>query len=68
MADQFEVGDKVRLKSGGPVMTVNSLRTRRDSDQPQEYLCKWFAGKKLHSGYFADHSLEVVADDDPEDA
>lgn len=52
----FNVGDIVRLKSGGPDMAVKNL--------PQEkgtiYVCQWFAGKKLEQGSFPADSLEKV--------
>ena len=45
---QFNVGDIVRLKSGGPDMTVEEELTY----QGISYRCQWFAGKKLESGIF----------------
>jgi uncharacterized protein YodC (DUF2158 family) len=58
MANQpkFVVGSVVKLKSGGPDMTVRS--TPRDSSD--YYDCQWFAGKKLESGRFPTDSLEPV--------
>lgn len=53
MANKFIVGDIVKLKSGGPEMTV---QRERDS----YYTCQWFAGKKLESGVFPEGSLEKV--------
>jgi uncharacterized protein YodC (DUF2158 family) len=46
----FKVGDLVRLKSGGPVMTVASVG--------QSVHCQWFAGAKLEKGFFDAESLE----------
>ncbi|MBN4983893.1 DUF2158 domain-containing protein [Stenotrophomonas maltophilia] len=44
---EFKLGDKVKLKSGGPVMTVSSV-----SDKDVE--CQWFDPKgKLHKENFA---------------
>ncbi|TDB32569.1 DUF2158 domain-containing protein [Stenotrophomonas sp. TEPEL] len=44
---EFKLGDKVKLKSGGPVMTVSSV-----SDKGVE--CQWFDPKgKLHKESFA---------------
>jgi uncharacterized protein YodC (DUF2158 family) len=51
---KFKVGDIVRLKSGGPEMTV------KDTDSAGEYECQWFAGKKLESGWFPGESLDKV--------
>ena len=53
---KFAIGDIVKLKSGGPEMTVQSL-----PDAPsRNYRCQWFAGKKLESGSFPQDSLELV--------
>lgn len=54
----FAVGDVVRLKSGGPTMTVAS------ADRSNGTKCQWFAGKKMEWGYFPAESLVVSADDD----
>ena len=49
---KFTVGSIVKLKSGGPEMTVQSVPT-----QYNEYFCQWFAGKKLERGEFPEGSL-----------
>jgi len=46
--ESFSVGDLVKLKSGGPVMTVKSIDIGSDFD----YYCQWFSGKKLETGNF----------------
>ena len=51
----FEVGDIVKLKSGGPEMTVQIVLEGRNM-----YRCQWFAGKKLESGDFPAGSLSLV--------
>lgn len=53
MANKFVIGDIVKLKSGGPEMTVQSHRE-------SYYTCQWFAGKKLENGRFPEDSLEKV--------
>lgn len=53
---KFAVGDIVKLNSGGPEMTVQSLPNSTNS----HYRCQWFAGKKLESGSFPPDSLELV--------
>ncbi|WP_447894254.1 YodC family protein [Vreelandella sp. GE22] len=55
MDDKFVVGDIVKLKSGGPEMTVNAPIAN-----PRGYRCQWFAGKKLEQGIFPGDSLEKV--------
>lgn len=68
----FKTGDTVRLKSGGPLMTVEVAPT----GQGQEVQCVWFnsdGGKHTReSGYFRPEMLEsddgsygsVFTDDD----
>jgi uncharacterized protein YodC (DUF2158 family) len=51
--DEFQIGDIVKLKSGGPDMTVQRL-----PDTSEQYTCQWFAGKKLESGRFKEATLE----------
>jgi uncharacterized protein YodC (DUF2158 family) len=50
----FEGGDKVRLKSGGPIMTVQV------APDHMAY-CVWFVGDKPNHGTFAQDSLVLVA-------
>ena len=54
MAD-FKPGDVVRLKSGGPNMTV----TGRHSETGR-ILCQWFVGTKLERGTFTPDALVFV--------
>jgi len=56
VGNTFKVGEIVRLKSGGPDMTV------RIAPEPpaKVYTCQWFAGKKLEQGTFPGDSLELV--------
>ncbi|GAB2582469.1 DUF2158 domain-containing protein [Dyella jejuensis] len=57
----FKLGDIVKLKSGGPDMTVNEILLSYPAKQPTgEYRCQWFAGKKLDTGVFPVESLEPV--------
>ena len=46
-ADQFKPGDVVKLKSGGPKMTVDSVGTFLPGDDIQAK-CVWFEGKKMY--------------------
>ena len=57
----FKVGQIVRLKSGGPEMTVES---EREWHGKYSYKCQWFAGRKLESGNFPHDSLELVKPND----
>ena len=58
MSAKYPVGTNVRLKSGGPDMTVKSVPTATSA-----YYCQWFAGKKLEQGAFAEATLELTPTD-----
>ena len=54
-------GDLVVLKSGGPVMTVDTVNTDIfDDDKVTGVLCAWFVGNKLERARF-DYSAIVPA-------
>lgn len=53
--NEFSSGDIVKLKSGGPEMTVKHWYPLQSG-----FECQWFAGKKLEKGYFNPKSLELV--------
>jgi uncharacterized protein YodC (DUF2158 family) len=55
IGNTFAVGDIVKLKSGGPDMTVQAV-----PGSSKLYRCQWFAGKKLEVGSFSSESLETV--------
>lgn len=61
---KYKVGDKVKLKSGGPVMTVHQVSVTHPPIYRGNLRCQWFAGKKLEEGYFPEDSLEEVGDGD----
>lgn len=48
-------GSIVRLKSGGPRMTVKAIRADK------AVVCDWFDTEGVHSGIFAPLTLEVVS-------
>jgi uncharacterized protein YodC (DUF2158 family) len=50
----LEGGDKVRLKTGGPIMTVQV------APDHMAY-CVWFVGDKPHHGTFHQDALDLVA-------
>jgi uncharacterized protein YodC (DUF2158 family) len=52
----FSVGDKVRLKSGGPIMTVKVGGTSRSM-----VICQWFdENGQLRQGRFDARELDEV--------
>jgi uncharacterized protein YodC (DUF2158 family) len=55
MAGDYKVGDIVRLKSGGPKMTINKLE---DWQGTQQANCEWFDGTKPMQNMFPLTSLE----------
>lgn len=60
----FNVGDIVKLKSGGPEMTINSVSTNSQTGEfTGVYTCQWFAGKKLDQGRFPEESLIPVVEE-----
>ena len=56
----FKIGDVVKLKSGGPSMTVTSLPESRESG----YYATWFSGEKYLIHNFPPASL--VLEETPE--
>ncbi|WP_373033475.1 YodC family protein [Sulfurovum sp.] len=57
----FNVGDIVKLKSGGPEMTIRSVNKHYETKEfSGTYECQWFAGKKLDQGHFPEESLMPV--------
>lgn len=61
MANKFEHGDVVVMKSGGPPMTVDKVPgdPRGSYDYVyEEYRCEWFKGATAQNGTFGEHLLE----------
>jgi uncharacterized protein YodC (DUF2158 family) len=64
----FASGDLVRLKSGGPTMTVKSVIAPSDLPLPGERTdriieCQWFDRTgKLHYGQFAEAALSRMTE------
>ncbi len=61
MANGFEVGDTVELKSGSPTMTIARLAAGVTNDKSQGAWCDWFDEKhKPHHQWFPLTSLKKV--------
>lgn len=54
---KFAKGDIVKLKSGGPVMTVDRAHTNIYDTFSGKYTCKWFSGNELQEGDFDEETL-----------
>jgi uncharacterized protein YodC (DUF2158 family) len=60
---RFKVGDLVRLKSGGPPMTVSDVLIPAE----RGYSCTWFVGRHLKSSNFKEQELiRAVKETSPE--
>ena len=67
---KFKSGNLVKLRSGGPVMTVKTADQLSGIGpilQETMYWCQWFSGKKLSQGQFAEDSLERADDETAEE-
>jgi uncharacterized protein YodC (DUF2158 family) len=54
-------GDLVVLKSGGPIMTVDTVNTDIfDDDKVTGVLCVWFVGEKLERVRFDHRAIELA--------
>lgn len=64
MASDFQVGDTVQLKSGGPLMTIDSLGLERQGGTTQGAHCSWFekikGSQKVSKQWFPLTSLNRV--------
>lgn len=61
MANAYNKGDIVVMKSGGPPMTVDGVPGEVTSTgyERKEYLCRWFKGATQDSGTFEEHLLQT---------
>jgi uncharacterized protein YodC (DUF2158 family) len=58
----FKSGDLVVLKSGGPVMTVDTVNTDiLDDDKITGVLCAWFVGQKLERVRFDHRAIQPAS-------
>lgn len=52
----MKLGDKVKLKSGGPIMTIEMIKNN------VVIICQWFDGPKVECGTFNIATLEIYKD------
>jgi uncharacterized protein YodC (DUF2158 family) len=57
---EFNVGDVVRLKSGGPEMTIEGIGKHGLGAVHDNAKCVWFEGKKRMEGVFELVTLSKV--------
>jgi uncharacterized protein YodC (DUF2158 family) len=61
---EFEIGDTVRLKSGGPLMTIHNIGDFTPSGGPNPgLLCVWFDGQKRVEDICHPKTVELERDD-----
>lgn len=58
MAQKYKPGDLVRLKSGGPAMTIEKVNLNIYQEWEGTYSCSWFAGAKDNHRSFAEEALQ----------
>jgi uncharacterized protein YodC (DUF2158 family) len=56
---RFFTGQAVKLRSGGPVMTV--MGTNAFSFSPNMYVCQWFSGRSYKQAEFPALNLKLAA-------
>lgn len=56
--EEFKAGDVVRLKSGGPNMTVEQVGQKAMTGERAVW-CVWFVGTKKSNDTFAPEALEL---------
>ncbi len=59
---KFFTGQTVKLRSGGPVMTV--MGTPTFGMNPNMYVCQWFSGKSYKQSEFPGPNLKLAAPGD----
>jgi uncharacterized protein YodC (DUF2158 family) len=57
--NNFNVGDVVQLKSGGPLMTVHQIDDFSPSGPNPGLLCVWFDDKKKVENIFDPRAVEL---------
>ncbi len=59
---EIKKGDTVRLKSGGPMMTVQDIGDYSSSGGEEDVVCVWFDGNKPMNEVFHQSVLKIVED------
>ena len=59
--NRLHAGDVVKLKSGGPSMTISEVGTFGQLSPKEGARCKWFDGTKLKEDFFVFAELKIAA-------
>lgn len=57
----FEPGEIVRLKSGGPAMTVCNIRIINEDERTASFKVAWFSGDEMHTREIPGHALKGLS-------
>jgi len=57
--DEFKLGMVVRLKSGGPELTVIEI----NPEMKGSIICQWFSGSKFEIESFPPESLMIIKEE-----
>jgi uncharacterized protein YodC (DUF2158 family) len=69
---KFKSGDTVKLKSGGPEMTISEVHRVSKMEgiinegEIKNIECQWFSGKKLQKGFFDPDAIIKVENSEKE--
>jgi uncharacterized protein YodC (DUF2158 family) len=63
MEKKFTIGNVVRLKSGGPKMTVNGYYSFDGEDSDTDVVCTWFEKGKVQEATFHQDLLKLLDND-----
>lgn len=58
---QLKLGDVVRIKSDGPLMTITEIVSANEKGEPQLVACVWFLGSYPHYHKYPVTSLSLVS-------
>ena len=58
---KFEPGDLVKLKSGGPIMTVDEVSVTFKEGE-RDYICSWLRGATRNCETFTESALKVATE------
>jgi uncharacterized protein YodC (DUF2158 family) len=67
MPEGLDLGDTVQLRSGGPLMTIDSFGVQHQGSETEGAWCSWFVkikgNQERKTGWFEFHSIKKVNPD-----